>query len=157
KNSSRFEAAMAWNFRRSKSGTLSLSASARTRALNSIHESSRLRYSPGERRSGVSPSSGSTTAVRIPSSIDGVAEVGAIDGGTCASGVTGGEDGVGCGDETGATSAAAIPLLEAGPNGEGIPLQSTVNKGSCDCDIAVTDLSRLPELRGARPRRGRGG
>jgi hypothetical protein len=43
KNSSRLLATMAWYFKRSSSGTASLSASAMTRALNSSHESSRLR------------------------------------------------------------------------------------------------------------------
>ena len=43
KNSSRLLATIAWNLRRSSSGTVSLSASAMTRALNSSHSSSRLR------------------------------------------------------------------------------------------------------------------
>jgi hypothetical protein len=42
KNSSRFDVKMARNFRRSRSGTSSCSASSMTRALNSIQESSRL-------------------------------------------------------------------------------------------------------------------
>jgi hypothetical protein len=37
-------ATIAWNLSRSRSGTVSFSASARTRALNSSQESSRFRY-----------------------------------------------------------------------------------------------------------------
>jgi hypothetical protein len=51
KNSSRLFAAIAVNFRRSSSGTLASSASSITRWLNSSHESSRLKYSPGSSRS----------------------------------------------------------------------------------------------------------
>ena len=56
KNSSRFDEKMAMNLSRSSSGTVSLSASESTRALNSSQDSSRLMYSDEERRSGASPS-----------------------------------------------------------------------------------------------------
>ena len=51
KNSSRFEPTIARNLTRSRSGFRSSSASASTRRLNASQVSSRLRYSPGFRRS----------------------------------------------------------------------------------------------------------
>src|SRR5690349_12543175 len=52
KNSSRFEETIARNLTRSSRGTVGSSASCRTRSLNSIHESSRLKYRLRSARSG---------------------------------------------------------------------------------------------------------
>src|SRR4051812_27751166 len=51
-NSSQFDDTIARNLNRSSSGTSGSSASWRTRSLNSIHESSRLKYRLRSARSG---------------------------------------------------------------------------------------------------------
>src|SRR5262245_213380 len=65
KNSSRFEAKIARNFTRSRSGLRSSDASWRARALNSIHESSRLSWGTlRDRRRGRGDGSGASWACR---------------------------------------------------------------------------------------------